>query len=81
VRLGLRQPVARPARQTSTRPLLILPCGMLVTVTVTVTVTVLAAQAGPAKPTEETATFKHVRQARRHELWRVAHPSIRPSPS
>lgn len=28
----------------------------------------------PAKPAEETATFKHVRQARRHELWRVAHP-------
>jgi len=28
----------------------------------------------PAKPAEETATFKRVRQARRHELWRVAHP-------
>lgn len=28
----------------------------------------------PAKPTEESATFKPVRQARRHELWRVAHP-------
>jgi hypothetical protein len=28
----------------------------------------------PAKPEEETATFKRVRQARRHELWRVAHP-------
>ena len=28
----------------------------------------------PAKPTEESATFKRVRQARRHELWRVAHP-------
>ena len=28
----------------------------------------------PAKPAQETATFKLVRQARRHELWRVAHP-------
>jgi hypothetical protein len=28
----------------------------------------------PGKPTEESATFKRVRQARRHELWRVAHP-------
>jgi hypothetical protein len=28
----------------------------------------------PAKPAEESATFKRVRQARRHELWRVAHP-------
>jgi hypothetical protein len=28
----------------------------------------------PAKPTEETATLKRVQQARRHELWRVAHP-------
>ena len=27
-----------------------------------------------AKPTEETATLKRVQQARRHELWRVAHP-------
>jgi hypothetical protein len=27
-----------------------------------------------AKPAEEAATFKRVRQARRHELWRVAHP-------
>jgi hypothetical protein len=27
-----------------------------------------------AKPEDETATFKRVRQARRHELWRVAHP-------
>jgi hypothetical protein len=26
------------------------------------------------KPAEESATFKRVRQARRHELWRVAHP-------
>lgn len=26
------------------------------------------------KPEDETATFKRVRQARRHELWRVAHP-------
>jgi hypothetical protein len=29
-----------------------------------------------AKPIEESATLKRVRQARRHELWRVAHPSI-----
>lgn len=28
----------------------------------------------PATPAEETATFKLVQQARRHELWRVAHP-------
>lgn len=28
----------------------------------------------PAKPTEETATLKRVRQATRHEIWRVAHP-------
>lgn len=28
----------------------------------------------PGKPTEETATLKQVRQARRHEIWRVAHP-------
>jgi hypothetical protein len=28
----------------------------------------------PAKPEEESATFKKVQQARRHELWRVAHP-------
>ena len=28
----------------------------------------------PAKPTEETSTLKHVRQAHRHEIWRVAHP-------
>ena len=26
------------------------------------------------KPTQESATFCRVRQARRHELWRVAHP-------
>jgi hypothetical protein len=26
------------------------------------------------KPIEESATFKRVRQARRHEIWRVAHP-------
>jgi hypothetical protein len=26
------------------------------------------------KPAEESATFKRVQQARRHELWRVAHP-------
>jgi hypothetical protein len=25
-------------------------------------------------PTEETATLKRVRKARRHELWRLAHP-------
>ncbi|WP_250280617.1 MULTISPECIES: hypothetical protein [unclassified Frankia] len=28
----------------------------------------------PASPLEESPTFKRVRQARRHELWRVAHP-------
>jgi hypothetical protein len=28
----------------------------------------------PAKPDEESPTFKQVWQARRHELWRVAHP-------
>lgn len=28
----------------------------------------------PRKPSEESATFQRVRQARRHELWRVAHP-------
>lgn len=28
----------------------------------------------PAKPAEETATFRRARQARGHELWRVAHP-------
>jgi hypothetical protein len=28
----------------------------------------------PSKPEEESATFKRVRQARRRELWRVAHP-------
>jgi len=26
------------------------------------------------KPREETATLKRVRQARRHEIWRLAHP-------
>ena len=26
------------------------------------------------KPQEESATYKRVRQARRHELWRVGHP-------
>ena len=26
------------------------------------------------KPVEESPTFKRVQQARRHELWRVAHP-------
>jgi hypothetical protein len=29
-----------------------------------------------AKPLVESATFKRVRQARRHELWRVAHPFL-----
>jgi predicted DCC family thiol-disulfide oxidoreductase YuxK len=29
----------------------------------------------PEKPAVESATFKRVRQARRHELWRVAHPN------
>lgn len=28
----------------------------------------------PAKPDEESATFKRVRQARRYDIWRVAHP-------
>jgi hypothetical protein len=28
----------------------------------------------PARPDEESPTFKRVRQATRHELWRVAHP-------
>ena len=28
----------------------------------------------PEKPVRESATFKRVRQARRHELWRAAHP-------
>lgn len=28
----------------------------------------------PVRPDVESATFKRVRQARRHELWRVAHP-------
>jgi hypothetical protein len=28
----------------------------------------------PAKPADESATFKRVQQARRYELWRVAHP-------
>lgn len=27
-----------------------------------------------ARPADESATFKRVRQARRRELWRVAHP-------
>jgi len=26
------------------------------------------------EPTEESATFKRVRQARRHRLWRISHP-------
>lgn len=33
-----------------------------------------ALRALPAKPDEESATFKRVRQARRHEIWRIAHP-------
>ena len=28
----------------------------------------------PAKPGEESPTFKRIRRARCHELWRVAHP-------
>lgn len=28
----------------------------------------------PEPPTQETATLKRVRQARRHPLWRLAHP-------
>lgn len=28
----------------------------------------------PERPREETATLKRVRQARRHEIWRLAHP-------
>jgi hypothetical protein len=28
----------------------------------------------PCPPTQESATFKRVRQARRHPLWRLAHP-------
>ena len=28
----------------------------------------------PAKPDEESPTFERVRQGRRQELWRVAHP-------
>lgn len=28
----------------------------------------------PGPPTQESATFKRVRQARRHPLWRLAHP-------
>jgi len=28
----------------------------------------------PEPPTEETATLKRVRQARRHEIWRLARP-------
>lgn len=29
----------------------------------------------PAPPRDETATLKRVRQVRRHELWRLAHPT------
>lgn len=28
----------------------------------------------PARPMEETKTLMRVRQARRHEIWRLAHP-------
>jgi len=28
----------------------------------------------PARPREESATLKRVRQATRHEIWRLAHP-------
>lgn len=28
----------------------------------------------PAPPQDESATFKRIRQSRRHELWRLAHP-------
>lgn len=28
----------------------------------------------PGRPTEETATLKRVRQAKRYEIWRLAHP-------
>ncbi len=28
----------------------------------------------PERPQEETATLKRVRQAKRHEIWRLAHP-------
>lgn len=28
----------------------------------------------PSAPVEDTATLKRVRQARRHQLWRLAHP-------
>jgi hypothetical protein len=28
----------------------------------------------PERPTEETATLKRVRQAKRYEVWRLAHP-------
>jgi hypothetical protein len=28
----------------------------------------------PGRPTEETATLKRVRQAKRYEVWRLAHP-------
>ena len=48
----------------------------------TIAVALLQALTGlPAKPIEESATFKRVRQARRHELWRVAHPFDLRSPS
>ncbi|HUB39016.1 MAG TPA: hypothetical protein VMA72_09200 [Streptosporangiaceae bacterium] len=35
----------------------------------------------PAKPAEESATFKRVRQARRHELWRSPTRTTQKSPS
>ena len=28
----------------------------------------------PSEPVEEGATFKRVRQAKRHRLWRISHP-------
>ena len=35
----------------------------------------------PAKPDEESPTFKRVRQARCHEPWRAPHPTTPTSPS
>lgn len=40
----------------------------------TVTALLAELEALPYQPTEESATFKRVREARRYELWRVAHP-------
>lgn len=39
-----------------------------------VTALLQALEALPARPDDESATFQRIRQARRHELWRVAHP-------